>query len=124
VDRQKSKGDITITMNLYDFNFWFFGPASIWTLSGMVFFLGIMSFLGTRKITSEIKRNTDELANTRADVRMGGVDLERATSELRKDTSELDRELRMTRTSIDKFYQTWQRMYSIWFPLLRFDDSK
>lgn len=124
MDRQKSKGDITITMNLYDFNFWFFGPASIWTLSGMVFFLGIMSFLGTRKITSEIKRNTDELANTRADVRMGGVDLERATSELRKDTSELDRELRMTRTSIDKFYQTWQRMYSIWFPLLRFDDSK
>ena len=125
---------IKIHMTLYDFSFWFFGPTSIWFLGTAVMLSAIVTLVNTSKNTSELKKTNLEL-------RRGASELERITSELRKDTaelrnglreetsalrgdiseltngtSELNRELRVTCASIDKYHKTLQQMYSFCFP--------
>lgn len=103
-------------MNWLDFNFWLFGPISIWFLGGVILLSAIVWFTNTNKIIHELKQTTAEL-------KRGATELEGITSELRKDTTqlknataELNDELRQTRKSSEAFHKTIQRLASFWFP--------
>jgi len=101
-------------MNWLDFNFWFFGPTSIWFLGCAVFVNAFILWLFLRVMNKFIP-----ILPVLKDII---PELERIIVELRKDTvslnlatSELDSELSKTRTSIDAWLKIIQRIY-FWLP--------
>src|SRR5690349_14721277 len=111
-------------MNIVDFA-WTFGPLSIWFLVGAILTSAIMWMISTTKIlttlrttTNELSKITNELGKDTSQLREGTNKLHTELSALRHGTGMLrdelsklgegqlilNKQLGLTRQSIDKFY--------------------
>jgi regulator of replication initiation timing len=127
-------------MNIVDFA-WTYGPLSIWFLVGAIFASAVMWMTCTIKIlntlrttTTELSKVSNELGKDTGQLREGTNELHSELSALRTSTGQLREELGklgegqiilnkqmgLTRHSIDKFYQTLQRIY-FWLPQFKED---
>lgn len=123
-------------MNWLDFNFWFFGPTSIWFLGAVILFAAIMWLRTSNKIRTELGKGVTQLEKITTELRDDTSQLRDATTSLHKElaqnhtselkdaTTELNQELRLTRTSIDNWYKSLQQSISYWFPFFRGGNNK
>lgn len=102
-------------MNLWDVNFWVFGPFVFWVLAGAVIFHAFTQLKTSKKIMKVLEKIFSEIGKENGE-------LKKATSELQVDTFQLTNiiislknELENTRKAIVDWHESMRKIY-FWIP--------